>query len=97
MTNSSHSTSHKRTPLHSQLKEIEAFDGKDKPLQLKIEELAIRTLTKGKRKRKGKGKGKGEGGGENKRKCSLKKKRDSSKENGKHMFELDFDENSDDS
>ncbi|KAG5587550.1 hypothetical protein H5410_047984, partial [Solanum commersonii] len=35
MKNSSHSTFHRSTPWHSQLKEIKAFDGKNQPLQLR--------------------------------------------------------------
>ncbi|XP_049407611.1 putative F-box protein At1g49610 [Solanum stenotomum] len=48
MKNSSHSTFHRSTPWHSQLKEIKAFDGKNQPLQLRSGELA-RTLNEGER------------------------------------------------
>ncbi|KAK4732154.1 hypothetical protein R3W88_025142 [Solanum pinnatisectum] len=48
LTNSSHSTSHRSTPWHSQLKEIKAFDGKNQSPQLRSGELAKRTLMEGK-------------------------------------------------
>ncbi|KAK4732156.1 hypothetical protein R3W88_025144 [Solanum pinnatisectum] len=47
MKNSSHSTSHRSLPWHSQLKEIKAFDGKNQSLQLISGELAKRTLMEG--------------------------------------------------
>lgn len=48
MKDSSHSTSDS-IPLHSQLKEIKFFDGKNQPLQLRSGELARRILMEGQR------------------------------------------------